>query len=72
MSERTGLGLNASRRAVLGGVAALGGVSLLPRQAKAQARLAPPVIIRANTLIMSINPTLPPLQFVNEDRKSVV
>lgn len=66
MSERTGLGLNASRRAVLGGVAALGGVSLLPRQAKAQARLAPPVIIRANTLIMSINPTLPPLQFVND------
>src|SRR5690242_1980476 len=34
--------------------------------ARAQAKLAPPNIIKAGTLVMSINPTLPPLQFVDD------
>jgi polar amino acid transport system substrate-binding protein len=38
----------------------------LPRSASAQAKLAPPNIIKAGTLVMSMNPTLPPLQFVND------
>ena len=32
----------------------------------AQAKIAPPNIIKAGTLVMSINPTLPPLQFVDD------
>ena len=32
----------------------------------AQPKIAPPNIIKAGTLIMSINPTLPPLQFVDD------
>ncbi|SJZ87300.1 polar amino acid transport system substrate-binding protein [Enhydrobacter aerosaccus] len=45
------------------GVAALAGV---PVGAKAEAKIAPPNIIKAGTLVMSINPTLPPLQYVDD------
>lgn len=36
------------------------------RSALAQAKVATPNIIKADTLVMSINPTLPPLQFVDD------
>lgn len=40
--------------------------SAVPGLARAQAKIAPPTIIKPSTLVMSINPTLPPLQFVND------
>ena len=40
--------------------------ALTPHGARAQAKMSPPNIIKAGTLVMSINPTLPPLQFVND------
>ncbi|MBO1080089.1 ABC transporter substrate-binding protein [Roseomonas haemaphysalidis] len=55
---------NLRRRGVLLGAAAL--AAALPAVAKAQARIAPPNIVKQGTLVMSINPTLPPLQFVND------
>ncbi len=58
--------LGSTRRSVLAGAGALGLAGLAPRSAQAQAKIAPPNIIKANTLVMSINPTLPPLQFVND------
>ncbi|WP_342358714.1 ABC transporter substrate-binding protein [Terrarubrum flagellatum] len=55
------------RRKILAGAAAAGATAILPaRHARAQAKIAPPNIIKPSTLVMSINPTLPPLQFVNE------
>jgi polar amino acid transport system substrate-binding protein len=54
------------RRALLAGAAGLAAASALPGAARAQAKVSPPNIIRAGTLIMSINPTLPPLQFVDD------
>ena len=36
------------------------------RPAQAQAKISAPNIIKADTLVMSINPTLPPLQFVDD------
>ena len=53
----------AGRRAVLAGAAAL---AAAPLAARAQPKIAPPNIIKAGTLVMSVNPTLPPLQFVND------
>ena len=41
------------------------GIGANPR-GRAQAKITPPHIIKAGTLVMSINPTLPPLQFVND------
>jgi len=55
-----------TRRGVLAGAGALGLSAGLPRAARAQAKLAAPTIIKPGTLVMSINPTLPPLQFVND------
>ncbi|MGL4241708.1 MAG: ABC transporter substrate-binding protein [Beijerinckiaceae bacterium] len=55
-----------TRRQAIAGAAVLGATAALPRQARAQAKVAPPNIIKANTLVMSMNPTLPPLQFVND------
>jgi polar amino acid transport system substrate-binding protein len=53
------------RRVLVGaGVAAMAG--LASRSLRAQAKIAPPNIIKAGTLTMSINPTLPPLQFVDD------
>jgi polar amino acid transport system substrate-binding protein len=40
--------------------------TLAPTAVRAQAKVAPPNIIKAGTLVMSINPTLPPLQFVDD------
>jgi polar amino acid transport system substrate-binding protein len=57
----------ADRRSFLVGAGALaGGLALGARPARAQAKIAPPNIIKAGTLVMSINPTLPPLQFVDD------
>ncbi|WP_083202099.1 ABC transporter substrate-binding protein [Stappia indica] len=56
-----------SRRSVLLGAAATGaGLALGGRAAFAQPALAPPHIIKPGTLVMSTNPTLPPLQFVDD------
>ena len=54
------------RRTLLAGAAAVGLASALPGRAFAQAKIAAPNIIKPGTLVMSINPTLPPLQFVDD------
>jgi polar amino acid transport system substrate-binding protein len=41
-------------------------LAVAPSSLRAQAKVAPPNIIKAGTLVMSINPTLPPLQFVDD------
>ena len=57
---------SATRRGVLAGAGAFALSGAMPRAARAQAKVAPPNIIKAGTLVMSMNPTLPPLQFVND------
>ena len=52
-----------NRRTLLAAGAAL---AVAPTALRAQAKLAPPTIIKPGTLVMSINPTLPPLQFVDD------
>ena len=54
------------RRSLLKAGAVAPAVALLPGSLRAQPKVAPPTIIKPGTLIMSINPTLPPLQFVDE------
>jgi polar amino acid transport system substrate-binding protein len=54
------------RRTALAGAGAALATAALATRARAQARIAPPNIIKAGALVMSINPTLPPLQFVDE------
>jgi len=55
------------RRSLLKAGAALALVPIMSSKgAHAQAKIAPPNIIKAGTLVMSINPTLPPLQYVND------
>lgn len=55
------------RRSLLGAAAAVSSaMTLAPGALRAQPKIAPPNIIKAGTLIMSINPTLPPLQFVDD------
>lgn len=54
------------RRALLAGAGMAVAATVLPGRARAQARIAPPNIIKAGALVMSINPTLPPLQFVDD------
>ena len=54
------------RRTLLKAGAAVAGTAILPGAAQAQAKIAPPNLIKAGTLVMSINPTLPPLQFVDD------
>lgn len=54
------------RRTLLAGAAAVGLAAALPGRAFAQAKIAAPNIIKPGTLVMSINPTLPPLQFVDD------
>lgn len=61
---RKASGLN--RRHLMAGAAAIGAGTLLPRETLAQAKVAPPNLIKAGTLVMSMNPTLPPLQFVDD------
>jgi polar amino acid transport system substrate-binding protein len=55
-----------TRRWLLASAGAAAAATQIPRAARAQAKVAPPVIIKAGTLMMSINPTLPPLQFIND------
>ena len=54
------------RRSVLGAGLAASVIAAVPGVLRAQPKLAPPNIIKAGTLVMSINPTLPPLQFVDD------
>ena len=59
--------LEFNRRTILGGLGAIAAVpTTLSGLANAQSKLAPPNIITAGKLIMSINPTLPPLQYVDD------
>jgi len=55
-----------SRRSLLQAGAAASALAAMPGAAFAQPKIAPPNIIKAGTLIMSINPTLPPLQYVDD------
>ena len=65
--RRTKNAASIDRRTLLAGAGALAaGTMLAPHGARAQAKLSLPNIIKAGTLVMSINPTLPPLQFVND------
>src|SRR5712671_5938322 len=55
-----------SRRSLLKAGAAASALAAVPGAVQAQPKIAPPNIIKAGTLIMSINPTLPPLQYVDD------
>lgn len=57
---------NFNRRTLLKAGSAVAVAAGLPGVAHAQPKLAPPNLIKAGTLVMSINPTLPPLQFVDD------
>ena len=54
------------RRGLLQAGVAASTLAVAPSALRAQAKVAPPNIIKAGTLVMSINPTLPPLQFVDD------
>jgi polar amino acid transport system substrate-binding protein len=54
------------RRGLLRAGMAASTLVVAPTAPRAQAKVAPPNIIKAGTLVMSINPTLPPLQFVDD------
>ena len=54
------------RRSLLQAGAAASALTLAPGLVQAQPKIAPPNIIKAGTLVMSINPTLPPLQYVDD------
>ncbi len=58
--------IKTSRRGLLTAGVAASAMAAFPGALRAQPKIAPPTIIKAGTLIMSINPTLPPLQFVDE------
>ena len=47
------------RRRLLKAGAALSTLAIAPSPLRAQAKVAPPNVIKAGTLVMSINPTLP-------------
>jgi len=53
------------RRGLLKGGVALSTLAIAS-SVRAQPKIAPPNIIKAGTLVMSINPTLPPLQYVDD------
>ena len=55
-----------NRRRLLQSGLAASTLAVAPAGLRAQPKIAPPTIIKAGTLVMSINPTLPPLQFVDE------
>ncbi|HJQ59371.1 MAG TPA: ABC transporter substrate-binding protein [Vineibacter sp.] len=59
-------GMKLHRRGLLQAGAAGSVLALTPGVVRAQPRVAPPNLIKAGTLVMSINPTLPPLQFVDD------
>ena len=54
------------RRRSLLKAGAAASILTVPGLAQAQPKIAPPAIIKAGTLVMSINPTLPPLQYVDD------
>jgi polar amino acid transport system substrate-binding protein len=54
------------RRGLLKAGVAASLLAAVPSALRAQPKIAPPNIIKAGTLVMSINPTLPPLQFVDD------
>jgi polar amino acid transport system substrate-binding protein len=54
------------RRSLLKTGIAASTLAVAPSAVRAQAKLAPPDIIKSGTLVMSINPTLPPLQYVDD------
>jgi len=54
------------RRRLLQVGAAVSVATLAPSGGRAEPKIAPPNLIKAGTLVMSINPTLPPLQFVDD------
>jgi polar amino acid transport system substrate-binding protein len=54
------------RRQILKAGVAASAAALAPSAGRAEPKIAPPTIIKAGTLVMSINPTLPPLQFVDD------
>ncbi|HSS87237.1 MAG TPA: ABC transporter substrate-binding protein, partial [Reyranella sp.] len=54
------------RRGLLKAGVAASLLAVVPSALRAQPKIAPPNIIKAGTLVMSINPTLPPLQFVDD------
>lgn len=56
--------LGLTRRAWLGAAAAA--AVAMPGEVLAEAKVAPPTIIKAGAFVMSINPTLPPLQYAND------
>ena len=58
--------LKLNRRNVLTGLVAMAAPIAVPGVSYAQAKLAPPHVINAGKLVMSINPTLPPLQYVDD------
>ena len=58
--------LKPNRRTILAGLGAMAVPTALSGVAHAQAKLAPPNLISAGKLVMSINPTLPPLQYVDD------
>lgn len=64
--SRTRSGLQLNRRTVLAGLGALSAPGLMSIAVQAQAKLAPPAIINTGKLVMSVNPTLPPLQYVDD------
>src|SRR3981081_3774523 len=56
----------ARRRGLLKAGAAASVLAIAPGALRAQPKIAPPKITKAGTLIMSTNPTLPPLQYVDD------
>ena len=58
--------LKPNRRTILAGLGAIAVPTALSGVAHAQAKLAPPNLISAGKMVMSINPTLPPLQYVDD------
>ena len=58
--------LKPNRRTILAGLGAMALPTALSGVAHAQAKLAPPNLISAGKMVMSINPTLPPLQYVDD------
>jgi polar amino acid transport system substrate-binding protein len=54
------------RRGLLKAGIAASLLAVAPSTLRAQPKIAPPNIIKAGTLVMSINPTLPPLQYVDD------
>src|SRR5262244_143936 len=54
------------RRGLLRAGLAASTLAVAPRALRAEPKLAPPNIIKAGTFVMSINPTLPPLQYVDD------